>query len=519
MMKEDPPQLTTNKPSHFMAYRPRPFLKEERDSTTILYGGLTWKHERLIQGVFHNLNYKAEPLPNVSRKDLDSGNELIDVGACCPTTFVTGNLVNYLTSEVLRNGKESTVNKYVYLTAGACGACRFGQYHQSYTMALDIIGLKDFRIFLMNQDELDQGSIAGGGIELSMPLTMGIIWAILCGDLLTDLEYMTRPYEVVPGQTDRVLKESVEVLYGAFRERPLFGEKWSNLAWHILTNYFVNALREVKKKWDVIEVERLRVKPKVQVTGEFWLQTHEGDGNYNIKQWLEQEGAEVIVPPIAVWLDYWMRYYVQEFQEHKGIDRLASFKVGAVKALQWGFRHSYNRLRKALEYLPQELPNQYDLKQLASPFFHHHLSGGEGDMLIGKALHSYHHKTAHMICELTPYSCMPNTMSVGAMSHVLGKHPEILYAPIEVKGDSEVHALSRCQMILTEAKNRAQQEFVEVQERLGISVSEIRKREGQEASVRRMTHRIPHHGVVGTAGNYVLSLMKNRKRNRACIAG
>jgi len=28
-----------------------------------------------------------------------------------------------------------------------------------------------------------------------------------------------------------------------------------------------------------------------------------------------------------------------------------------------------------------------------------------------------------------------------------------LYAPIEIKGDAEVHALSRCQMILTEAKS------------------------------------------------------------------
>ena len=63
------PQLTTISPSinpskpvnHYKAYKPRPFKKEERDKVTILYGGLTWKHERLIQGALHNLNYKAEP--------------------------------------------------------------------------------------------------------------------------------------------------------------------------------------------------------------------------------------------------------------------------------------------------------------------------------------------------------------------------------------------------------------------------------------------------------------------------
>ncbi|HEX8873833.1 MAG TPA: hypothetical protein VF780_04340, partial [Nitrosospira sp.] len=120
---------------HYQAYRPRPFTREERETTTLLFGGLTWKHERLMQGALHNLGYKAEPLPNIAREDLDAGKELIDVGACCPTIFTTGSLVNFLKKEVAVHGKDQTNNKYVYLTAGACGPCRFGQYHESYSMA------------------------------------------------------------------------------------------------------------------------------------------------------------------------------------------------------------------------------------------------------------------------------------------------------------------------------------------------------------------------------------------------
>jgi hypothetical protein len=37
-----------------------------------------------------------------------------------------------------------------------------------------------------------------------------------------------------------------------------------------------------------------------------------------------------------------------------------------------------------------------------------------------------------MTCELSPYSCMPNTMSIGAMAAVLGKYPDLLYAPLEI---------------------------------------------------------------------------------------
>jgi predicted nucleotide-binding protein (sugar kinase/HSP70/actin superfamily) len=273
-----------------------------------------------------------------------------------------------------------------------------------------------------------------------------------------------------------------------------------------LTNYFTKALREVKTYWDTIEVDRLRVKPKVKVTGEFWLQTHEGDGNYNIKRWLEQEGAEVMPPPIAVWLDYWMRFYVQDFADRRQVDRYAALKLRLVKTLQWVFRTTYNRLRQALGGLPYALPDQYELQRLATPFYHSRLSGGEGDMLVGKALHAYHHKTAHMICELSPYSCMPNTMSIGAMANVIGRYPDLLYAPIEVKGDAEIHALSRCQMILTEAKKRAQQEFDATLERTGLSLERLRAHAAQHPAARQSTFRVPHAGVAGTAANYVLAL-------------
>lgn len=497
-------------PNHYAAYKPRPFTREERDQVTILYGGLTWKHERLIQGTMHNMKYNAEPLPNIAREDLDAGKELIDVGACCPTIFTTGSLVNFLKKEVAAHGQQQGSSKYVFLTAGACGPCRFGQYHESYSMALDGLGLRDFRMFLLAQDELDQGSGDGGGLEINMPLSLGLIWAILCADLLMDLEYMTRPYEVHPGQTDRVLKDSVEYLYGVFRQRPNRGKKYGALAWHLLSNYFTRALRDVRKKWATIEVDHLRVKAKVKITGEFWLQTHEGEGNYNIKRWLEQEESEVVPPPVAVWLHYLLHPAIRKLEHRHSVGKNDRVKELLLHALERIYRGTYNRFRKALAYLPNELPDQEELKRLAEPFYHFELRGGEGHMLIGKALHTYRHKKAHMICELSPYSCMPNTMSIGSMANVIGKYPDLLYAPIEVKGDAEVHALSRCQMILTEAKKRAQAEFEEALDKTGLTIERIRGYEARHRELRRATYRVPHLGYAGTAANYVLHLARDR---------
>ena len=500
--------MATATTEHYRAYTPRPFTRAERDSTTILFGGLHWRLERMLQAVLENSGYRAQILPVATREDLLTGREVADIGQCCPTSFTTGNLVNFLKGESKRTSVDEVNKKFVYLTAGSCGACRFGQYHQSYELALRNSGLERFRMFLMAQDQLDQKAAMGDGLDLNLPMTLGCLWAIFCTDLLQDLEYQVRPYEVVPGQTEAVVKESVEYLYERFRARPARGP-WSSVGWHLTTSYFTRALREVRRKFDAIEVDRLRVKPKVKITGEFYLQTVEGAPNYNIHRWLETEGAEVYPAGVTVWMDYLLRLGLQRFEDYSGLERGARLKLAAGRAVQAIYRYTYNRLRGAMRDIPHEIPRQLELRRLAAPYFHSRLDGGEGDMLVGKALWAYHHKKAHMICELSPYSCMPNTMSIGAMSGVTGKYPDLLYAPLEIKGDAEVHALSRCQMILTEAKKRAQMEMDEVLSRTGLTLDAVRAHVDAHPELRRATYRVPPSGLAsGTAANLVLHVAR-----------
>jgi predicted nucleotide-binding protein (sugar kinase/HSP70/actin superfamily) len=506
-----PPERTVPMNGHYRAYRPRPFTREERDRVTILFGGLHWRAERLIQGAMENLGYRTQVLPPASRADLLAGRELADIGQCCPTSFTTGNLANFLRAQVARIGAEEVTKNYLYITAGSCGACRFGQYHESYELALRNLGLESFRVFLLDQANLDQGAQEGGGLELNMPFTLGAIWAVVLADLVQDLEYRTRPYEVNAGDTERATREAVERLYDAFRRRPVLRGKWSAALWYLATGYFVRAMREVKRIYDRVEVDRTRVKPVVKITGEFYLQTVEGDPNYNIHRWLEAEGAEVYPAAVTIWLDYLLRLAAQEFEDRIGVDRRARLKLAAARTGQRLLRWTYARMRRALADVPHELPEQAELRALAAPYYHSRLSGGEGDMLVGKALWAYHGKKAHMTCELSPYACMPNTMSIGAMAAVLGRYPDLLYAPIEIKGDAEVHALSRCQMILTEAKKRAQREFEEVLERTGLTPERLREAVAARPELARATTRVPHYGVAGTAANLALHVAGARR--------
>src|SRR5438067_91207 len=190
--------MATATTEHYRAYTPKPITRSERDTVTILFGGLHRRIERIIQGVLESSGYNAQILPVATKDDLLTGREVADIGQCCPTSFTTGNLVNFLKKEARQSSAEDVSKKFAYLTAGSCGACRFGQYHQSYELALRNSGLEMFRMFLMAQDNLDQKM--GDGLDLNLPMTLGCLWGIFCTDLIQDLEYQTRPYEVRPGR-------------------------------------------------------------------------------------------------------------------------------------------------------------------------------------------------------------------------------------------------------------------------------------------------------------------------------
>ena len=491
----------------YRAYQPAPFTAAERGQVTLLFGGLHWRVERLMQGALENLGYNARPLPTATTADLLTGRELADIGQCCPTSFTAGNLANFLRDEARRTSAQAVAQQYVYVTAGSCGACRFGQYHQSYELALRGVGLESVRMFLLGQDGMDQGAAPGGGLQLTLPLTLGAVWAIMAADVVQDLEYRIRPYEVESGATERAARAAIEELYLAFRHRPRRGGEGLGAAlWHLGTNHFTAAMRRARRHFDAVEVDRLRCKPLVKITGEFYLQTAEGDPNHHIHRWLESEGAEVYPAAITVWLDYLMRLAVQDHEDRIGIRPHARWKAVAVRSAQALLRWTHRRFTRAFGDAPRALPPQSELRRLATPWFHSRLNGGEGDMLVGKALWAHLNKKAHMVCELSPYSCMPNTMSIGAMAGVLGRHPDLLYAPIEIKGDAEVHALSRCQMVLTEARQRAQKEYEAVLQRIGKSEAELRAIAARHPELSRATTPIAHHGVAGSAANFALHL-------------
>src|SRR5260370_23237820 len=96
--------MATVTSEHYRAYTPRPFTRQERDTVTILFGGLHWRAERIVQAVLEAAGYHAPMLPVATRDDLLTGRQATDIGQHCPTPFPTGNLAHFLKDEARPHG-------------------------------------------------------------------------------------------------------------------------------------------------------------------------------------------------------------------------------------------------------------------------------------------------------------------------------------------------------------------------------------------------------------------------------
>ena len=89
----------SQKIQHFSAPAEKLFTADQRGSTTLLFGGLTWGHEHLVEGAFRGLGYKITAIPTPDVESFQTGKEYGNNGQCNPTYFTVGNLVKYSISK------------------------------------------------------------------------------------------------------------------------------------------------------------------------------------------------------------------------------------------------------------------------------------------------------------------------------------------------------------------------------------------------------------------------------------
>lgn len=464
------PEVTTKTQWHDAV--PQTFTPDQRKTTTLLHSGLTIAHDLFIIRALRGIGYNSIALDAPDYDSLRFGKEFGNRGQCNPTYFTVGNLIKYLTN--LRDSGMATqdiVDKYVFITAGACGPCRFGTYVTEYRKALRDAGFDGFRVLqVQQQGGLDQTEGLEQGLEINPEFGVNVVKAIMAGDVLNALGYRIRPYEVEKGATNKALEECKEVIGHALENK----------------KSLLVALFKARRILSKVEVDRTMVKPKVGIIGEFWAMTTEGDGNYRMPSFLEEEGAEVDVQLVTAWLLYnvWEVSYDtrdrMNLREHdtanlslNGIDaqkRLLMLK-GADIALRVGFQTFAN----LIGLHGYHLPDMDELAEISHQYYDNHVRGGEGHMEVGKLIQNVLHNKVNMTLSVKPFGCMPSSgVSDGVQSKITEILPSAIFCPIETTGDGAVNVQSRVQMMLFKAKQMARREADEALEKNGMTLDEAR---------------------------------------------
>jgi predicted nucleotide-binding protein (sugar kinase/HSP70/actin superfamily) len=475
---------------------PRTFTADQRAHTTILVCGLTMAHDLFIQSALRGIGYNVMAMDVPDNDALQYGREYGNRGQCNPTYFTVGNLVKYLDGLRAQGmAKDDIVKNHLFITAGACGPCRFGTYVTEYRKALRDSGFDGFRVLLFQQTGgLKQATGEGVGLEMNPTFFWGVVRAIMVGDALNALGYRIRPYEVEVGATDRALETSKRIIALAF-------ENNTSLA---------VALYKARKLLGNVKVDRTRVKPRVGIIGEFWAMTTEGDGNYGLQRFLEAEGAEPEIQLVSAWLLYmiWQtRFDTEQRATLRGYDankaeggskfslknvdvrkRMASLWAGekVLRGLFQGFAH-------ALGLYDYHLPDMNQIAEISHAFYDNNLRGGEGHMEVGKLIQNVAYSKVNMTLSVKPFGCMPSSsVSDGIQSFITELYPQGIFLPIETNGDGAVNVYSRVQMQLFKAKQLAQKEVDKALADVGMTIEEVRAYLAKHPELASAFHRAPH---------------------------
>ncbi len=493
--------IEEEKVQHWHDANPQTFTRDQRETTTLLIGGLTLAHDTLITGALDGLGYKVQALDCPDLEALRLGKEFGNRGQCNPTYFTVGNLIKQLTKLRDKDGlsKDDILKKYVFLTAGACGPCRFGTYVTEYRKALVDSGFDGFRVLLFQQQGgLKQATGEATGLELNTTFFKGVVAAVMAGDCLNLAGYRIRPYEVTKGDTDAALEDCKALLRETLQRR----------------GSVITALLRCRSRLNKIAVNRLRPKPKVSIIGEFWAMTTEGDGNHRLQRFLEQEGAEVDIQPVTAWLLYniWEHQHDTRKRqtlrgEDQGIVGLKDKNPTTKLALLWGaekvVRGLFGLYAKAIGLGGYHLPDMDQVASISHQYYDNHLRGGEGHMEVGKLINTVKHRKAHMVISVKPFGCMPSSgVSDGIQSLITARYPEAIFTAIETTGDGEVNVQSRIQMDLFKARAKAEAEYKAALGRSGLEEAALTKKFSKRSKA--LHH--PPHVVAGTAANQVLEL-------------
>ena len=415
-------------------YRRAEFTEEmRRKGYTILAPRMSPIHFDMIAPIFEKYGYHVEMLENDTRAALDAGLKYVNNDACYPSIIVTGQMM-----EAVLSGRYD-VNRLALIITQTGGCCRASNYVGFIRRALDKAGLSQIPVISLNLNGMERNS----GFQLTVPMLLRAVEAIVYGDLLMRCVYRVRPYEREKGAADALLaKWQARCVQALVREGRQPG--------------FRQLCHEIVADFDALPIDETLRKPRVGVVGEI-LVKYMPFANNHLVDLLEREGAEAVVPDLMDFFNYCL--YNGAFKHDSlGAPWTSALTAQAgTKAIALLRRHAVDALAASRRFEPP-IPIEETAK-LAQPFLSLGNQYGEGWFLTGEMAELLQSGVNNIVC-IQPFACLPNhVVGKGVIKQLRRAYPQANIAAVDFDpGASEVNQLNRIKLLLSAAKKAMAQQ-------------------------------------------------------------
>ena len=412
------------------------FTKDMRKDYTILIPQMVPIHFDLLETAVGSCGYNVKLLRECTSHTVETGLKYVNNDACYPSILTTGQMI-----EALQSG-EYDLNKTALIMSQTGGGCRATNYIGFIRKALKDAGFENVPVISFNFVGMEKMP----GFKLTPTLLEKLFKCIIYGDLLQKMLTKNRAYEVNKGET--------QALY----------EKWLDKCKKLLikssNKEFKQSIYDIVNDFEKIELDTSIKKPRVGIVGEVLIKYHPFGNNF-VADFLEKEGAEVILPDFMGFVKFMATHKItfnSLLNTNKTSAKISKVAIKLIDLLEKDVRIALANSKK--NYLmPCDI---WHLESKVKDVLSIGNQTGEGWFLTAEMIEYIENDIPNIVC-VQPFACLPNhVVGKGVIKTIREKYPNANISPVDYDpGASESNQTNRIKLLMTVAKDNLKYENLE----------------------------------------------------------
>lgn len=402
----------------------------QKEKYTILCTGMTPFHFDMIGAAMRSCGYNPVMLKNENQNVIDMGLKYVNNDACYPALIITGQMIDAITS-----GEYDTDHLAVMMIQTG-GACRASNYLGFIRKALKDAGYPNIPVISINLNGMEKNP----GFSYTPKLVFKLIQAAIYGDIFSKCVYRVRPYELVPGGTNKLFDRWHSVCIKEIEDDKIDMKR------------FYSNCDEIIKDFDSIPENESLIKPKVGIVGETLVKFMPLANNH-LADILEENGAEVCLPDMLETLEYCLSNSIYK-SRYLGRPKItADMARLAVNILEKARSRVFDAMEKS-RHFTRPAPIER-LQEYASQILQIGNQYGEGWFLPAEIIDLIKTGAPNIVC-IQPFGCLPNhVVGKGIIKKVKALYPEANIVAVDYDPSaSKVNQLNRIKLMLEVAEEK-----------------------------------------------------------------